>query len=225
MSLHLQRAIEQLKREILGLGALAEEAVLLAAKAIRDRDDHLIQTIIEGDTVIDQREVDIEEECQKILALHQPVAHDLRFIIAVLKINAELEHIGDSADSIAKRVRLAREHLTGFSTELETMIFKAQSMLRRSLDALIDCDAPLAYAVITADEEIDQLHRDMYEKMEGCIRRAPENARAYIAVGGVAHAVERIADHASNIAEDVIYLVDGVIIRHQHSGQAPMQHS
>lgn len=221
MSLHLQREIDLLKKKILVLGALVEETVLLAAKAIRERDESLAQTLIDGDTIIDQREVDIEEECQKILALHQPVAHDLRFIIAVLKINAELERIGDSSGNIAKRIMLAKDQLPGFSAELEAMVFKAQHMLHRGLDALVNLNAALAYEVIASDEEIDRFNRSMYEKMEACILRAPENARAYIAVGGVSHAIERIADHASNIAEDVIYLVEGAIIRHHHGDQFP----
>ncbi len=223
MSVHLQREIGLLKKKVLALGALVEESVLLAAKALRERDETLAQTLIDGDNLIDEREVDIEEECQKILALHQPVAHDLRFIIAVLKINAELERIGDSSGNIAKRVLLAKSHLAGFSSDLEAMAYKAQQMLHRSLDALVNLNAALAYEVIAADEEIDRFNRSMYEKMEECILRAPESARAYIAVGGVSHAIERIADHASNIAEDVIYLVEGAIIRHHHEDRAPQQ--
>jgi len=220
MSQHLQREIGLLKKKVLALGALVEESVLLAAKALKERDETLAQTLIDGDTVIDEREVDIEEECQKILALHQPVAHDLRFIIAVLKINAELERIGDSSGNIAKRIPLAKSHLPGFSADLEAMAYKAQHMLHRSLDALVNLNAALAYEVIAADEEIDRFNRSMYEKMEECILRAPGSARTYIAVGGVSHAIERIADHASNIAEDVIYLIEGAIIRHHHEDKS-----
>ncbi len=221
MSLHLQREIELLKKKILTLGALVEETVLLTVKGIKDGDEALAERLIAGDSVIDQREVEIEEECQKILALHQPVAHDLRFIIAVLKINAELERIGDSTTNIAKRILLAKSHLSGFTPELEAMAYKAQEMLHKSLDALVNLNASLAYSVIASDEEVDAINRGMYETIESCILRAPENTRVYIALRGISHAIERIADHATNIAEDVIYLVEGAIIRHRHEETEP----
>lgn len=215
MSRHLESEIEKLKKRILSLGATVEETVSHAIKSLGERNAQMAKKVIATDSEIDQREVDIEEECQKILALHQPVAHDLRFIIAVLKINAELEHIGDATVNIAERVLfLLREEKVDFPFDFQEMAQKAQSMLNRSLDALVNLDATLAYAVIRSDDEVDAINRDMYGRTQECIRKSPERVNSYIHLLGISRHIERIADHASNIAEDVIYLVEGKIVRH-----------
>ena len=215
MSLHLQREVEFLKKKILALSAIVEDTVHRAIKSLRERDADLAQWVIDNDTTIDDREVEIEEDCQKILALHQPVAHDLRFIIAVLQINAELERVGDATVNIAERVRflLTQEEII-MPMDFVGMAQKAQSMLHRSLDALVNLDAGLAYEVIADDDEVDALNRDMYVKIEDCIRKDITQIDSYIHLLGVSRHLERIADHATNIAEDVIYLIEGIIIRH-----------
>lgn len=216
MAAHLEREIGKLKKNLLSLSALAEDTFYRAVLALRERDAVLAQRIIAGDAEIDQREVDIEEECQKILALHQPVAHDLRFIIAVLKINAELERIGDAAVNIAERVLfLSSEEAIDAPFDFVTMAKAAQAMLHRSLDALVNLDADLAYSVIGDDDAVDALNRDMYGKIEAGIRRDPVRVGVYIHLLGVSRHIERVADHATNIAEDVVYLVDGTIVRHR----------
>ncbi|NUM52033.1 MAG: phosphate signaling complex protein PhoU [Candidatus Hydrogenedentes bacterium] len=215
MSRHLQNEIDKLKKRILDLGTLVEEAVYRAIHAFADRDTAVARSVIDADTVIDQMEVDIEEDCQKILALHQPVAHDLRFIIAVLKINTELERIGDATVNISERTLfLSTVPRVDIPYDFPGMAQKAQTMLHKSLDALVNLDVAAANAVIAADDEVDAINRDMYVSTERCIREQPEAAYSYIHLLGVSRYIERIADHASNIAEDVIYLVEGRIIRH-----------
>jgi len=215
MSIHLQKEVERLKKKLLALSAVVEESVYRAVKSLKERDATLAHAVIDGDNAIDLNEVEIEEECQKILALHQPVAYDLRFIIAILKINAELERIGDATVNIAERVLfLVTEEQVDMPFDFAAMAHKAQLMLHQSLDALINLDPELAYAVITADNEVDAINREMYGQIEECIRRDASRVNSYIHLLGVSRHIERIADHASNIAEDVIYLIEGKILRH-----------
>ncbi len=222
MSRHMQNEIDKLKRQILALSALVEETVYSAIKSLTQRDAELARQVIGGDTQIDQCDVDIEEECQKILALHQPVAHDLRFIIAVLKIDAELERIGDATVNIAERVLfLVEEERIDTPFDFEGMAHKAQDMLRRSLEALVNLDARLAYDVIKADDEVDTLNRDMYGRIEEFIRKDPQHVDNYVQLLGISRQIEHIADRASNIAEDVIYLVEGNIVRHRTEAYKP----
>lgn len=215
MSKHLLNEIEKLKVRILDLGEMVQQSVGLAVRSLENRSADNAQTVIDQDTDIDLAEVDIEEECQKILALHQPVAHDLRFIIAVLKINTELERIGDAAVNIAERVRLlAGEEQISIPFDFKGMAGKAQSMLRKSLDALVNLDARLAFQVISEDDEVDAINREVYKQIEQSVRLTPDRVDSLIHLLGVSRHIERIADHASNIAEDVIYLVEGRIVRH-----------
>ncbi len=216
MTRHLLNEIDKLKSRILALSVIVEESVYRAVKSFQDRDAASAQAVIEGDNEIDLAEVDIEEECQKVLALHQPVAHDLRFIIAVLKINAELERIGDGAVNIAERVNLlAREKQVQIPFDFLGMARKAKDMLRESLDALINLDADHAFHVIQEDDEVDRMNEQVYSIIEESIRNDPDHVESYIHLLGVSRQIERIADHASNIAEDVIYLIEGRIVRHR----------
>ncbi|MFA6241892.1 MAG: phosphate signaling complex protein PhoU [Candidatus Hydrogenedentales bacterium] len=218
----MQREFEKLKKKLLALSALVEESVVNAVKSIRDHDAALAHQVIDGDMAIDEREVDIEEECQKVLALHQPVAHDLRFIIAVLKINNELERIGDASVNIAERsLFLVKDERIDIPFDFTGMAEKAHDMLHRSLDALVNEDASLAFAVIAADDEVDAINREMYGQVKDGIRRHPEHLEALIHLLSVARHVERIGDHASNIAEDVIYLIKGEIVRHKSEDFTP----
>ena len=216
MSRHLLNEIEKLKTRILDLSTVVEEAVFRAVTAFQERDATAAQAVVDADTEIDLAEVDIEEECQKILALHQPVAHDLRFIIAILKINAELERIGDAAVNIAERVNLlAHEEQVRIPFDFLGMARKAQDMLRESLEALIKLDSRRAVQVIKEDDTVDQMNGQVYSIIEEGIRNDPCHVESYIHLLGVSRHIERIADHASNIAEDVIYLVEGRIVRHR----------
>ena len=218
MSLHLRREIEKMKKMILSLSARVEENVQRAARSISRRDPDLAQEIIDNDPDIDQTEVDVEEECLKILALHQPVAHDLRYIIATLKINNDLERIGDLTVNIAQGCQFLIDHpRVEVPFDFTTMARKAQQMVGNALDALVNEDPEMARDVINADEEVDEMHSRMYEIVERTSRENAKSVPSLIRFLTVSHNLERIADHATNIAEDVIYMSQGKIIRHQLS--------
>jgi len=216
MPKHLQREIENLKKKLLSLGASIETSVRDATLSIEKRDSKLAQKIIDDDINIDHTEVEIEEDCLKVLALHQPVAIDLRFIVAVLKINNDLERIGDLAVNVAERaVFLATQPKIDISSDLLDMANNAQSMLKNSLDALIKHDAELAHKVCASDDIVDQMNRQMYLKVQEAIIKNPEQISSLIHLLSASRHLERIADHTTNIAEDVIYMVEGQIIRHK----------
>ena len=213
--IRLQKEIEILKRELLTLGAIVEERVATAVKSLAKRDLTLANRIIDGDNEIDDMEVDLEESCLKILALHQPVAVDLRVIIAVLKINNDLERIGDFAVAIAKRARdlsSMREILLPF--DFLGMSARVQEMLRKSLDALVEWNISLANDVCSLDDNVDEENRAMYHNVREAIMQHPEQIEQLLGCLSVSRYLERIADHTTNIAEDVIYLISGSIVRH-----------
>jgi len=216
MAEHLQKEIERLKKKLLALSATVEAAVRDATLSVEKRDAGLAQSIIENDINIDSMEVEVEEDCLKILALHQPVAIDLRFIVTVLKINSDLERIGDLAVNIAERsVFLANRPRVGMSIELVQMARQAQSMLKKSLDALINHDADLAHKVCASDDIVDGMNRRMYLTVQEAILRNPEQISSLIHLLSASRHLERIADHTTNIAEDVIYMIEGRIVRHR----------
>lgn len=211
----LERDLERIKKKILTLGALVEKNVYTAVKAVRDCDGKLADMVIRSDSAVDQLEVSIEEECLELLALHQPVASDLRFIIAVLKMNTDLERVGDiavnigwRATSLSKLPRLPRQF------DFEPMADSAKLMLRKSLDALVNKNPDLAREVLASDDTIDVMNRDMHEAIQGYIKEQPEHVETCMMLASVSRNLERMADHATNIAEDVIYLVEGDIVRH-----------
>jgi phosphate transport system protein len=215
MTKHFRKELETIKKRILTLGSMVEDLVHDSVQAVERVDAELADEIIKKDSEIDEAEVDIEEECLKVLALHQPVAVDLRFIIAVIKINNELERIGDQAVNIAQRVQvIAKRPKPPFWFDYSEMGEKAQKMLRMSLDALVNMDVDLAYRVITMDDEVDQIKRDAYDKIKQAIQDLPERVGYYINLLLISRHLERLADHATNIAEEVIYLVEGEIFRH-----------
>lgn len=216
MTRHMDREITRLKKKILSLSAMVEGSVQRAVQALADRNAVLAEEVINGDVDIDQMEVEVEEECLKCLALYQPVAIDLRFVIAILKINNDLERIGDEAVNIAERVVfLARQERTTITFDFPLMSEKTQAMLRKSLDALVNMDSHLAHQVGHADDEVDELNRQMYEHVQEAIRREPDKVDSLIHLLSISRHLERIADYATNIAEDVIYMIEGEIIRHK----------
>ena len=216
MPVHLQREIENLKTEILTLGAMVEQNVRKATIAIESRDEILAKSVIEKDIEVDQKEVEVEESCLKILALHQPVAIDLRFIIACLKINNDLERVGDLAVNIAERAAfLCTQPPVYGAFNFVDMAAKAQKMLTLSLDALVNLSADLARQVCAYDDEIDIMNRKIYILVQNMIHTNPDQTESFIHLLSVSRHLERIADHATNIAEDVIYMVEGEIVRHR----------
>jgi phosphate transport system protein len=215
MPVHLKRDIDNLKKKILFLGARVEESLRNSVSALLKRNALMAAEVIEGDVEIDKLEVEIEEDCLKILALYQPVAIDLRFIVAVLKINNDLERVGDLAVNIAKRAEnLARKQKIKFPPELQQMLDKSQNMLRLSLDSLVNLDPKTALTVCSLDNEVDDLNRVMYDKLKKDIKNNPDDTTACIMMLTISKFLERIGDQATNIAEDVIYMVEGKIVRH-----------
>lgn len=216
MAKHLQRDLGDLKKELLASGSLVEEALNHAIEALVNRSINLAEVVIEGDYQINQKENQIEEECLKILALHQPVAADLRFIISVLKVNNDLERIGDLAVNIAERaIYLSSHDPLKAALNFPRMADGARKMVRKSLDALIGMDAKLARVVLTMDDEIDDLNREMYTTLQDLMRQSPEFIDRAVHTLSVSRYLERIADLATNIAEDVVFMVEGELIRHQ----------
>lgn len=215
MTGHMEREIGKLKKSILALAAVVEESVKQAVIALQKRDVTLAKKIIEGDLAVNQKEVELEEDCLKILALHQPVAADLRFIVAVLKINNDLERIGDLAANMADRV-ISLENCTAHEVpfDLGTMAEKAELMLEKALDALVNFDLELANEAIKLDDEVDQMHKDSFAEIKAKIKQDPEQIDALISYLSISRYLERIADLATNIAEDVVYLIEGKIVRH-----------
>jgi phosphate transport system protein len=215
MSKHLERDLEALEREILAQSSLVEEMIAKACRALVDRRADLLSEVMASERTIDVREVKIEEECLKILALHQPVAVDLRRTATVLKINTELERIADLAVNIAERTGQLCEHLEfEIPDKVERMSTKATDMVHDALDAFVDLDVALAREVCLSDEEVDKLNRQVIDELYETMQSQPESIEAALNVFSVSRHVERIADCATNIAEDVIYLVEGEIARH-----------
>ncbi len=216
MAKHLQRQIEQLKQRILYFGSIVERAIDKAISALVNRDDAIARRVIAEDEDIDHMEVDVEEECLKILALYQPVASDLRFVVAVLKINNDLERMGDLAKNIAKRAAfLACTERVDVQIDFGPMASTAREMVKLSLDALVHSDTDMAHRVRQDDDLLDQMRRAAHEEIRQAIRRRPEQAEALLKLHSIAKHFERLGDMATNIAEDVIYMVDGDIVRHR----------
>lgn len=215
MAIHLQEEVNTLKRTILAQSALVQESVQKAVQALERDDVCLADQVIELDRRINQREVELEEECLKILALHQPVATDLRFIVSVIKINSDLERIADVAVNISKRT-LAFADLTKVEPPFDfpLMVKRVLAMLDKSLTALVSLDADKAREVIADDDQIDALHRQTYAQVKQEIVTSSHCLQAMLLWLAVSRHLERIADLAAHIAEDVVYMIDGTIIRH-----------
>lgn len=217
MTKQLLRDLEQISNDLLRLTAAAEDAVSQALSAILSRDLELARAVIIGDERIDRMEVQLEEDCLKVLALHQPVAGDLRFVIAAIKITNDLERIGDMAKSSAKR---AIEIGNGPPIEppegFEQMADDVRAMIRNAIHSLVRSDSHLARKVLARDDEVDRQYRVMLKDLlHRMIKGADDELDPLLRWQGVLRCMERAADLATNIAEDVIYLVEGEIVRHQ----------
>jgi phosphate transport system protein len=215
MQKHLQKDIDSLKNKIITMGSEIEDRVYKSSLALINRDERLVNEVIQSDRQIDKMEVDIEEHCLKILALYQPVAIDLRFIIAVLKINNELERVGDIAVNIAERAAFLSKYKDfAIPYDVRAMATKVESMLTRSIDALVHMDVQLAHQIRADDDVVDEYNREMYIRAKELLVKSPEDINCTLHAVSAGRHLERIADHACNIAEDVIYLVDAEIVRH-----------
>lgn len=215
MSKHLERDLEYLQRDLIALASSVEEAIHMAIRALQRRETAPAEQVIAGDAQIDQEENHIEEECLKILALHQPVAVDLRRITSAMKINTELERMADLAEDIAERaLHLARLPVVPIPENLQHMTELATSMVRQSLDAFVNLDARHARSVCRLDNEVDRYNNEIIQELIEMMQESPTKIEAGLSLFSATRHLERIADHATNIAEDVVYLVEGTIIRH-----------
>jgi len=217
MSKHLQRDLESLERQVLAQSAIVEKMIHKASRALREMRPELVAEIMDRERLVDEQEILIEEDCLKILALHQPVAVDLRRTATILKVNNDLERIADLAVNIAERAQSLAQH-SGFvvPATFDRMTQLAVSMVRNALVAFVNLDLEIAREVCLGDDEVDTLNREVIDEMRHMMRSQPELVEAALYLFSASRHVERIADHATNIAEDVIYLVDGEIARHQH---------
>ena len=216
MSIHMRRELERLTTNLLRLGGRVEEAVQQGTDALLTFDPHLAQQVIVSDKQIDKTEVEVEEECLKILALYQPVAIDLRFVVAILKINNDLERVGDLARNIAKKVlHLSAGEPMQLPDGMPIMVGAVRRMLHESLDSLVGLQVDRARQVCAMDDEVDAMHKANFSWVEKGVMAYPDKAAIFMRLIGVSRNLERIADHATNIAENAIYLADGDIVRHR----------
>ena len=216
MTMHLQRDLEDLKKKLLDMGSLVEKATNLAISALQKRRADLCAEVHELDVTIDRREVVIEEDCLKILALHQPVATDLRFVVCVMKVNNDLERMGDLAINIAERAAyLATHDDIGVPLDFHRMLEVVRTMVKQSLNSLINLDVMTAREVLAMDDEVDDINKQMFVILEALMFENPAVITRAIHMLSASRHLERIADLATNIAEDVAFLVEGAVIRHQ----------
>ena len=218
MSKHLLQDLDFLQKEIINIASMPKQATSKALLALLNRRVKLAKEVIDEDEIIDRKEVQIEEECLKVLALHQPVATDLRFIIAVIKVNNDLERIGDLAVNIAERATyLARHDPLQISLDFPEMADAVSKMLHRSLDALAKADIVLAREVLAMDDAVDAANRTAFVRLQELMYKNPETIKRAVHLMSVSRHLERIGDLATNIAEEVVYMVEGEIIRHADS--------
>lgn len=215
MNIQLQKEIEKLKKQVLALSAKVENDVRLAVRAADNQDATLAQEVVNREELTNTMEVNVEEECLKILALHQPVASDLRYIVAVLKINQDLERIGDLAVHIAERALfLCQQPRVAIPVRLEQMAARTEEQLKKVLDAFVNLNETAAREVCATDSEIDNMNQEIFQQVKEVIMQNPQRFEAMLQIMHIARHLERIGDHATNIAEDLIYLIEGRIVRH-----------
>lgn len=217
MSKHLQRDLEKLHLQLLNLFGVIEQMIDHAARALCERRADLVESITVTDRQVNEADVMIEEDCLKILALHQPVAADLRRIACVLKVNSDLERIGDLAKNIAERAQsLAEFPYFPIPDQLGEMVRQAVMMVRMAIDSFVNSDTALAKKVIQYDSAVDNNNRLIIAELKELMKSDRALVEPALHCFSASRHIERIADHAENIAEDVVYLVDGDIVRHKH---------
>jgi len=220
MERRVDEEMKQLKDRLLTMAGKAEQAVGTAVKALVDRNPALAETVIREDVGINQLEVQIEDACLTFLARYQPEAKDLRFVAMVFKIVNDLERVGDQAVNISERtLDLLKEPLLKPLIDLPTMAQLAQQMLKDALDAFVRQDAELARAVCRRDDEVDHLNDQVYQDLLVYMTRDANTITRAVDLILIGRHLERVADHATNIAEDVFYLVHGTTIKHRLAGE------
>ena len=197
------------------MSGLVESGIYRSVLSLVRRDEKQAQQVLENEARINQMQIEIDERATRLLALEQPVAKDLRFITAAIKIDSDLERMGDEAVNIVERsLSLMREPPVTALVDIPYMASVAESMVRKALDSFVKKDADVARAVLVADDEVDELWHTIFQELVSFMQSRPDSVPQGVSLIFVAHNLERIADHATNIAEDVIYLVQGVDVRH-----------
>ena len=215
MQRHFHEELESLKQTLLAMGGLVEEQIRQVMRALVERDDALAQSVVERDQQVNAYDVEVDETCVNLLALHQPTAGDLRFITTAMKIVTDLERMGDQAVNIAQRVlELNQEPQLKPYIDLPRMAEKAQRMVKESLDAFVARDTELARRVCAEDSEVDALKEQIFRELLTFMMEDPRTIPRAIRLILISRFLERLADHATNLAEMVIYLVDAKMVRH-----------
>ncbi len=215
MMRHFEEELDNLRNRLLEMSGLVEDSVYRSIQSLIEKDEAAAQQVLQNEARINRMEIEIDELATSLLARVQPMATDLRFITAAIKINNDLERMGDISVNIVRRtLALMREPIPKELVDIPHMATIAQSMIRKSLDAFVRKDAELARSILTSDDVIDQLRDSVYEELIGLMERDPTSVRQSINLMFIARALERLADHATNIAEDVLFLVEGVEVRH-----------
>ena len=212
---HLERALVGLRERLNDLASLVCKQVEDSVSGILNEKPDLLQKVVQGDSQVDTVEVELEEECLRVLALYQPVALDLRLVVAALKMNNDLERVGDLAVSIAQRGSSIIREKKKPEMPIGEMSKIVLSQFKRSIESFIKQDAAMARAVWKADGEINEMHRSNYSQLQQAMQKDSSIVPVGVNLLSVSRNLERIGDHATNIAEDVIYLIDGDIVRHQ----------
>ncbi len=216
MTKHLHRDLDRVHRDMLKLSAMVEDMIDKAALALRERRLDLADEVSEDDQLVDQQEVAIEEECLKMLALHQPVAVDLRRIATVVKVNNDLERIADLAVNVAERARCIGDYPQfDIPERVDRIIVQATTMVRSALDSFVNLDTAAARQVCEMDDEVDELNVQLIQELQSVMQQRSDLVVPALHCFSAIRHVERIGDLATNIAEDVIYLVEGEIVRHR----------
>lgn len=213
---HFQEELDELKGRLLEMGGLAEDRVRLAVRGLVERDATLVDRVLTGDAAINQLHIDIDDRCFKLLALHQPMAVDLRAIVAAVKINTDLERVGDMAVNISEAVRRYLQHPPVKELiDIPRMAELAQDMLRDALDAFVRRDLTLAQEVLAQDDTLDALKTTVFRDLLGYMLRDSQTIEPALDLILISRHLERIGDHATNVAEDVIFMVSAKDVRHQ----------
>lgn len=215
MQRHFDDELSALKEKILGMGALVEEQIEQALKALIDRDEELARQVIHNDRRVNTLDVEVDEECLELLALYQPAARDLRFITTAMKISSELERMSDLAENICERaIELNEEPQLKPYIDIPVMAARAKKMVWDALDSFVKGDSTLARKVLEDDDFVDELTEQLFRELLSFMIENPQTISRAIRLSFISKYIERIADHATNIAELVVYMVEGKIIRH-----------
>ena len=209
-----EKALDELKEEFVQLISLVEKSLDMVSQSFSGSSQELVDKVRENDLLIDEKEVKVEEECLKILALYHPLASDLRFIVSILKVNNDLERIGDHALAVTKYINKTALVNSDVFTALPEMADQVKSMLKKSLDAFIHRDYDLAKEVCLLDDFVDELKKYMQKIVVENIQKDVSKTDEYLVILLIARHLERIADLSTNIAEDAMYLIEGKIVRH-----------